>query len=59
MHTRQSHIRVAQAARTTVFLDDSPIEVAPSVRTAPGLVALDYSVDLEAAARVHGAATTR
>ncbi|HSJ44358.1 MAG TPA: glycosyl hydrolase family 65 protein [Euzebyales bacterium] len=47
VRTRQSHIRVAQAARTTVFLDDNQIDVAPTVRIAPGLVAFDYSVDLE------------
>ncbi len=47
VQTRQSHIRVAQAARTTVFVNDSPIDVEPSVRTALGLVAFDYSLQLE------------
>ena len=47
VQTRQSQIRVAQAARTTVLLDDRPIEGRPRVQTAPGFVAFDYPVDVE------------
>ena len=47
VHTRQSHVRVAEAARTRLYLDDDSVDVDRSVHTAPGLVVADYALDLE------------
>ena len=47
VHTRQSQIRVAQAARTRLYLDDAPIAAEGTVTTRPGLVMADHLVDLQ------------
>lgn len=44
VETRQSHIRVAEAARTRLSLDDISVDGDRSVVTAQGLVISDYSV---------------
>jgi trehalose/maltose hydrolase-like predicted phosphorylase len=47
VQTRQSHIRVAQAARTRLYLDDNDVDGDRSVKTARGLAISDYSVPME------------
>ncbi|MFP3879826.1 MAG: trehalose-phosphatase, partial [Dehalococcoidia bacterium] len=47
--TNQSHIRVAEAARTRLFRDEEQIPVQPKVIEEPAYIAHEFSVDLEEA----------
>ena len=45
--TNQSHIRVAEAARTKLFREDSQLPVRPRVIEEPGYIAHEFSIGLE------------
>jgi trehalose/maltose hydrolase-like predicted phosphorylase/beta-phosphoglucomutase-like phosphatase (HAD superfamily) len=47
VETLQSHIRVAEAARTTVLRDGAPVEAERRLVEEPGYVAHELSLDLE------------
>ncbi|MCU1617919.1 MAG: Beta-phosphoglucomutase hydrolase, partial [Frankiales bacterium] len=47
VETLQSHIRVAEAARTTVLRDGAPVEAEKRLVEEPGYVAHELSLDLE------------
>jgi alpha,alpha-trehalase len=53
VETNQSHIRIAEAARTRLFGDDRQVVVRPQVIEEPGYVAHEFSVEL-----AEGQATT-
>jgi len=47
VETNQSHISIAEAARTRIFSDDEPIVLEPRVEIEPGYIRQEYSVYLE------------
>jgi alpha,alpha-trehalase len=47
VETNQSHIRVAEAARTRLFCEGSQVSVEPRVIQEPGYVAQEFSVEVE------------
>ena len=52
VHTRQSQIRVAQAARTRLHLDEHRVDGDRRVTTAPGLAISDHAVRLQEGAQL-------
>ena len=47
METNQSHIRIAQAARTRIFYDGQQVRTKPKTIEEPGYIAHEFSVKLE------------
>jgi alpha,alpha-trehalase len=46
VETNQSHLRVAEAARLRVLVDEEPVEPPINGHTSPGRVSCDFSVDV-------------
>ena len=47
METNQSHVRIAEAARTRLFRDGRHLELTPVLVEAEGYVALQFAIDVE------------
>ena len=47
VETNQSHIRIAEAARTRLSIDDEPVPVKPDIIEEPGYIAQEFAVELE------------
>jgi len=47
VETNQSHVRIAEAARTRLFCDGNQIPAKPRVAKEPGYIAQEFSVEME------------
>ena len=51
VETNQSHVRIAEAARTRLFRDGRRLELEPELVERPGYVALEFALDVQSRAR--------